>query len=34
MLTIHPELAEGANNLRINYYGSPRHEVSWVIVAE
>lgn len=34
MLTIDPELNEGANNLRINYYGSPRHEVSWVIVAE
>lgn len=33
-LTIHPELNEGANNLRINYYGSPRREVSWVIVAE
>ncbi|MFW6156930.1 MAG: polysaccharide deacetylase family protein [Armatimonadota bacterium] len=33
-LTIDPELSEGANNLRINYYGSPRREVSWVIVAE
>lgn len=33
-LTINPELDEGANNLRINYYGSPRREVSWVIVAE
>jgi len=34
MLTITPELNEGANNLRINYYGNPRREVSWVIVAE
>ena len=34
MLTITPELNEGANNLRINFYGSPRREVSWVIVAE
>lgn len=33
-LTIHPELNTGANNLRINYHGSPRREVSWVIVAE
>ncbi|MFW5866951.1 MAG: polysaccharide deacetylase family protein [Armatimonadota bacterium] len=33
-LTIDPELSEGANNLRINSYGSPRREVSWVIVAE
>jgi len=34
MLTIDPELSEGANNLRVNYYGSPRREVSWLIVAE
>ncbi|MFW6437673.1 MAG: polysaccharide deacetylase family protein, partial [Armatimonadota bacterium] len=33
-LAIDPELNEGANNLRINYYGSPQREVSWVIVAE
>jgi len=31
-ITFTPELSEGANNLRINYYGSPRREVSWVIV--
>lgn len=29
-----PELKVGANNLRMNYYGSPRREVSWVIVRE
>ncbi len=34
MLSISPELDEGANNLRINYYGDPRREVSWVIVTE
>ena len=34
MLTISPELDEGANNVRINYYGDPRREVSWVIVTE
>ncbi|MGM0493743.1 MAG: polysaccharide deacetylase family protein [Armatimonadota bacterium] len=33
-LTIYPELNEGANNLRVNCYGNPRREVSWVIVAE
>ncbi len=33
-LTIDPELAEGANNLRMTYYGTPRREVSWVVVAE
>lgn len=34
LLTIHPQLNAGANNLRINYYGSPRREVSWLIVAD
>lgn len=33
-ITFTPEVREGANNLRINYYGSPRREVSWVIVCE
>ncbi|MEA3400040.1 MAG: polysaccharide deacetylase family protein [Armatimonadota bacterium] len=33
-ITLTPELREGANNLRLNYYGSPRREVSWVIVSE
>ncbi|MGC9319864.1 MAG: polysaccharide deacetylase family protein [Armatimonadota bacterium] len=33
-ITLTPELLEGANNLRITYYGSPRREVSWVIVSE
>ncbi|MFP4249754.1 MAG: polysaccharide deacetylase family protein [Armatimonadota bacterium] len=33
-LTIYPELNAGANNLRVNHYGSPRREMSWVIVAE
>lgn len=33
-VTFTPELSEGANNLRVNYYGSPRREVSWVVVYE
>lgn len=33
-LTFSPELNEGANNLRVNYYGTPRREVSWVIIHE
>ncbi|MGD9496212.1 MAG: polysaccharide deacetylase family protein [Armatimonadota bacterium] len=33
-ITFTPELSEGANNLRINFYGSPRREISWVIVCE
>ncbi len=33
-ITLFPELSEGANNLRLNYYGSPRREVSWVIAHE
>ena len=31
-ITFTPELNEGANNLRLNYHGSPRREVSWVIM--
>ncbi|MGI5818898.1 MAG: polysaccharide deacetylase family protein [Armatimonadota bacterium] len=34
VLTIRPELSEGANNLRVNFHGSPRREFSWLIVAE
>jgi len=33
-ITLTPELSEGANNLRLNVYGSPRREVSWVIVCD
>ncbi len=33
-ITMTPELREGANNLRLNYYGDPRREVSWVIIAD
>ncbi len=33
-ITFSPELSEGANNLRMNVYGSPRREVSWVIVCD
>ncbi len=33
-ITLSPELSEGANNLRVNYYGSPRREVSWLIIYE
>ncbi len=33
-ITFSPELREGANNIRLTYYGSPRREVSWLVVAE
>lgn len=33
-ITLTPELSAGANNLRLIVYGSPRREVSWVIVCD
>lgn len=33
-ITLTPELSAGANNLRCTVYGSPRREVSWVIVCD
>lgn len=34
VISFTPELNKGANNLRLNYYGSPRREVSWLIICE
>lgn len=33
-ITLTPELSAGANNLRLTVYGSPRREVSWVILCD
>lgn len=33
-ITFRPELAEGANIIRANYWGSPQREVSWVIIRD
>jgi len=33
-LTLHPQLATGANIIRANYWGSPERETSWVVVCD
>lgn len=33
-ITLTPELRTGANNLRFTVYGSPRREVSWVVICD